>query len=795
MHPREPSPPLAMPVAVAMLAGVALVQLFPALPPRWLSLLALLPAFVLYARDVGRRLPGAFALGLAWACACGQAAMSERLPMELSGSDFRVEGRVLGLPMRDEQGQRFDFRIERAPEPALAGARVRVSWHGQGAPAREPGSRWRLQLRLKRPRGVLDPGGSDSEKRALLQHIAATGSVHEPRSARLLANGAGIDAWRARLSKRIERSLPEGQSRFVQALALGDTRAIGQRDWEILRATGLTHQIAISGFHVGMVASAAALLVLVLYRLLPGLGRALPAPASAAIAALLVASAYAALAGFALPTVRTLLMIAAMLVARLLRRAAGLGESLALALVAVLCADPLSVLAPGFWLSFAGVAWLGWCLPAREQAGRVRSFLQAQGVATLALLPLTAWFFGQASLPGPLANLVGIPLISLAIVPLCLAGLLALTISAPAATSCWQLAAWLMDGLWRWLETLAAWPGAMLWLPEPGFLALALACIGAFWLLLPRAVPGKALALLLFLPLLCPAGTRPYPGEAQIDVLDVGQGLSVLVRTHSHALLYDTGAGGFGRGPDAGETIVVPALRALGVRRLDTLLISHGDSDHAGGFAAVRRAWPQARVLGVEGWAQPGMGLCQDTQAWNWDGVSLRMLHPPPWFPYLRNDSSCVLRVEAGGRVALLPGDIGKNVETRLVHLHAARLRADLLIVPHHGSRSSSSAEFVAAVQPSIAVASVGAGNRFGLPREEVVERYRNSGAAFVDSAGGGAMRFRLGAKGLEVLALRRRDEARYWREPAAPGVLALGNDSPRRVSSARAVALPERQR
>jgi len=794
MLPREPLPPLGIPVAVAMLAGVALVQLFPALPPPWLALISTLPAAWLYARADLRRLVGAFLLGLSWACICGQWAMSERLPAELSGIDARVEGRVLGLPRRDEDGQRFDFLVESGPRDAPVGRRVRVGWYGVAAPAVEAGSRWRLLLRFKRPRGILDPGGTDSEKRALVQRIAATASVREPRSARLLANGSGIDAWRARLSRRIERALPEGRARFVQALALGDTRALNEQDWEVLRATGLTHQIAISGFHVGMVAGFAALLLLGAYRLAPWLGRWLPAPQAAAAAALMAAAAYTALAGFALPTVRTMLMIAAVLLARLLRRGASGSESLALALIAVLCADPLSVLAPGFWLSFAGVAWLSWCLPAREQRGHVRGFLEAQGVATLALLPLTVWFFGQASLPGPLANLVGIPLISLGVVPLCLLGLLLLPVAPTAAEHAWRLAAELMQCLWQGLELLAAWPAAMLWLPEPSLPALALACAGAAWLLLPRAVPGKLLALVMFLPLLWPRLDVPAAGEFDVEVLDVGQGLSVLVRTQGHALLYDAGAGG-GHGPDYGETAVVPALRALGIRRLDTLLLSHGDADHAGGMAAVRRAYPQARVLGVEGWAQPGMGLCRDTQAWRWDGVEFRVLHPPPWFPYLRNDSSCVLRISTAGGVALLPGDIGRHVEARLLHLHAARLRAQLLIVPHHGSRSSSSEEFVAAVQPSVAVASVGAGNRFGLPREDVVQRYRDFGAAFVDSAGGGAMRFRLGAKGLRVLALRRRDEARYWREPAAPDVIALGNDSPPHVSSTRAVATPVRQR
>ncbi|MEO8160996.1 MAG: DNA internalization-related competence protein ComEC/Rec2, partial [Arenimonas sp.] len=693
MHPREPSPPLGLPVAVALLAGVALVQVFPALPPRWLMLMLLAAAAWLYSRTDWRRYAGALCVGICWASLCGQWVMAQRLPPTLSGSEFQVEGRVLGLPRHDEDGQRFDFLVEGGDAAALIGRRVRIGWYGQAAPGVEAGSRWRLRLKLKRPRGILDPGGIDSEKAALAQRIAAVGYVREPRSARLLENGRGVDAWRARLSQRIEGALPEGRARFVQALALGDTRGLGERDWEVLRATGLTHQIAISGFHVGMVAGFGAVLLLGLYRLLPWLGRVLPAPPAASLAALLAAAAETALAGFALPTLRTLLMIFAVLLARLFRRAGSGADSLALALVVLLLADPLSVLAPGFWLSFAGVAWLLWCLPAREQVGHLRGFVAAQAVATVALLPLTAWFFGQASLPGPLTNLLGIPVISLGVVPLALAGLLLLPASPAAAGGCWHAASVLMEWLWRVLEWVAAWPPAMLWLPEASWLALLLACTGAFWLLLPRAMPGKGLALLLFLPLLWPRLGAPAAGQVDIDVLDVGQGLSVLVRTQGHALLYDAGGGGE-HGPDFGEVAVVPALRALGVRRLDLLLVSHGDQDHAGGMAAVRRAFPEVRTLGVEGWAQPGMGLCRNTQAWRWEGVDFRVLHPPAYFPYLRNDSSCVLRIEAGGRVALLPGDIGRQVEARLLREHAAELRAELLLVPHHGSRGSSSEAF-----------------------------------------------------------------------------------------------------
>ncbi len=765
MATHRPPSPLGLSVAVALLTGVSSVQLWPRLPPIWLGAVLLGVAAIAFLRWKRWRLAAATLMGIAWGCAVGGWVLAQRLPAELSGRDFVVEGRVSGLPQVDADSTRFDFLIDQGPIGAPIGHVVRLGWYNQRAEV-EPGSRWKLQVRLKRPRGVLDPGGQDFEQRMLAQRIAATGSVRMPHSAQLLANGRGVDALRARLSDGIGRSLPEGRARFVQALALGDTRWLTVADWEVLRATGLTHQIAISGFHVGMVAGLGALLASGFYRLLPALGRRLPRPQGAALAALMVATGYAALAGLSLPTVRTLLMIAAVLLARLLRRAQSATESFALALIAVLAVDPLSVLAPGFWLSFAGVGWLLWCLPANDSGGRLAPFLKAQGVAIVGLLPLTVWFFGQASLPGPLANLLGIPVISLAVVPLSLLGLLASGLSPTAASACWHLAAWIMDRLWSLLERMSRWPDAMIWLPEPSMASLALACAGAFWLLLPRGVPGKPLALVLFLPLLYPDLHLPGPGEADIEVIDVGQGLSVMVGTATHHLLFDAGPAS-PRGMDFGEVTVVPTMRALGVSRLDSLLISHGDNDHSGGMDAVRRAFPGVRTLGVEGWAQPGMGLCQNTQAWRWDGVSFQVLHPPPFFPYQRNDSSCVLRVEASGHVALIPGDIGKHVEGRLVHEHLSQLRADLLLVPHHGSLTSSSPDFITAVSPHWAVISAGSANRFGLPRQEVVDRYLSAGSVVLNTADTGALRFRMDATGAHLVSGRRADHARYWREPA----------------------------
>ncbi|HEX5756228.1 MAG TPA: DNA internalization-related competence protein ComEC/Rec2, partial [Arenimonas sp.] len=427
---------------------------------------------------------------------------------------------------------------------------------------------------------------------------------------------------------------------------------------------------------------------------------------------------------------------------------------------------------PGFWLSFLGVAWLMWCLPDAHEAGLLRSFLHAQGVAMLGLLPLTVWFFSQASLAGVLVNLVGIPWISLGVVPLAVLGLLAAPLSTAAADTLWRLAAWLMDVLWSGLERIAESPLSLLWLPEPSLPILLLALLGAFWLLLPRGVPGKPLAAVLLLPLLWPAQDRPAHGEADLVMLDVGQGSSVLIRTRGHALLFDAGPAA-PHGLDMGEAAVLPALRSLGVLRLDALLVSHGHNDHSGGVGAIRRELPVASTRAPEGWPLADASLCQREQSWEWDGVRFRILHPPPLYPYMGNDSSCVLRVEAAGASALLPGDIGRHVEARLLKEQPAALPAEVLVVPHHGSPTSSSAPFVAAVAPQLALFGVGSNNRFDLPRDEIVARYREVGSTLLDSAGSGMVRVRLGAGGAELRERYRFDHPRYWRPAEA---LAVGD-------------------
>lgn len=762
--------PLFSPVcALALLAGTGACLWSPALPAWPLLLVALLTGIVLAGCGGLARIAGIALFGFAFAGLHANHALQLQIPATLEGRALELRGRIVGLPLHEPGRTRFEFMVDgdAALPPALRGRRLRLAWYDDDPNARTglvAGSRWQLPVRLRAPQGLRNPGGNDGEKQAMAARIAATGHVLEPALARRLAPASGIEAWRERMSLRIAAAAPSPSSRFIRALALGDTRQLSDDDWSRLRAAGLTHLIAISGFHVGLVAGFFALLAAAVWWLFPGLSRRLPRPFGAGLGAVAGGFAYAAMTGFALPTLRTAVMIAGLVAARCLRRRQRLADTLALGCIVLLLLDPLAILGAGFWLSFAGVAWLLWCLPAEQGPRRwavLHDFVAAQAVATLGLLPLTVTLFGQASFAGPFANFAAVPWWSLVVIPLALCGLLVDSLHAGLGDHFWQAAAWCFDVLWPWLVRLADSPLAMAWLPESRWYALPLALLSVFWLLLPRGVPGKPLALLLWLPLMFPARDLPEHGEAQLVVIDVGQGLSVLVRTAYHSLLYDMGPA-MEDGFDAGERAVVPALHALGVRHLDAAVLSHGDNDHAGGWAAVGRAFPVAALLAPVDSPAPGIAACVAGQSWDWDGVRLRVLHPTIGFPYLGNEASCVLRIETAHGDALLTGDIGHYVERAMSRREPGRMRNDVVVVAHHGSAGSSDPSFVEATGARLAVVSSGAGNRFGHPRIEVVRRWCDAGAEVVDTARAGAVRIWLGREGLR-LDERRTARPRLW--------------------------------
>ncbi|MBN8945586.1 MAG: DNA internalization-related competence protein ComEC/Rec2 [Rhodanobacter sp.] len=761
----------AITVALALLAGVLLVQAWPRLPSVWICLPLIVLALAWAWRCPRWRWLCALPLGVAWALWCGTQAMQARLPRALEGRDVLVVGSLDGLPLARTDASRFTLRVESAQldgRPLALHGLLTVSWY-EGAPPLAPCTRWRLLLRLKRPRALLDPGSTDSERSALERGIVATGYVREDEGNRRLPGPRWcVDGTRAAIARGIAARVHDPHdAALLRAFAVGDTRGLDQQDWAVARANGVSHLIAISGFHVGVAAVFGVWLAWLVYALWPPAALRLPRPQAQAAAALLFAVVYSALAGFGLPTVRTLLMIAVVALARCSRRGSSGAQSLALAMIAILLADPLAVLAPGFWLSFVGVAFLILCLQAQGRGWRafLHELSAGQLLMTVALLPLTLWFFGQASLVGALSNLVAVPVVSFVIVPCALFGMLLLLLCPPLAAPVLWLAARIVHAQWWLFERMATWPGAHWYLPAVQLHALLLAVVGALWMFMPRGVPLRWLGAVLFLPLLLPPRSTPADGAFRLWVLDVGQGLAVLVRTHDHLLVYDTGAR-YPSGFDLGEAVVLTAIHALGVPRVDTLMISHGDNDHAGGAQTVAEAFPRARRLaGEPARMRVPMQQCAAGQAWQWDGVRFRVLSPAPGGGDRDNDSSCVLLVEGRGGRVLLPGDISSKVEPAVAAAVGAGL-PPVLVVPHHGSKTSSGAAFIAALRPSLALVSAGWRNRFGHPRAEVLARYAEAGVPLFNTAVEGAVEVEFPADGTPRRQPGwRRQQPRYWRE------------------------------
>ncbi|MGH8041559.1 MAG: DNA internalization-related competence protein ComEC/Rec2 [Rudaea sp.] len=757
--------------ALALLIGALAVQTLPMLPPAWVDLALGIAGLCLALLRSRWRWIGFVLLAAAWTLWRADLALSQRLPHALEGVDIVATGSVHGLPRAQDDGTRFEFDVdsaERDGKPVALAGRMRVSWYTD-APSIQPCARWQLRLRLKRPRGMINPGGFDFERYALEQGIVATGYVRAAAGNHALGNAAiCVDRVRERIGAAIDATLGDVPSaHLLRALAFGDQHAMDDHEWAVARATGIPHLIAISGLHIALFASFGIGLVRLFWKFAPRLTLRWPAPLIEAVASLVFAVSYAVIAGLGLPTRRALVMIAALLIANLARRARAPVQGLALAVIALLAWDPLCVLSAGFWLSFVGVAWLMFCLSGSTQRRRwARELVTAQGVASLGLLPLGIWFFGQSSLIGPLANLVAVPWICFFVLPLTVVAGLLVLIAPHIGTPLLLLAGWAMQQLWWLLEKIAAWPGALWFFPEPTWWALALALVGAFWLLLPRGVPARVLGLFLFLPLLWPARTTLADGEFEAYMLDVGQGLAFVVRTRDHALIYDAGAR-YPSGFDLGEATVVPALHALGIEYPDRMIISHGDNDHAGGAAAVVDTFAAIHVeSGEPGRLTIPATQCVAGEAWNWNGVSFRIVHPVLPLSTRDNDRCCVLEVRSGSSELVLPGDITQAVEPRVAAALTPVAAHLVLQVPHHGSKTSSGAGFIADLHPAWGLISSGYRNRFHHPNPDVVQRYFAADVDLYDSAQTGYVALHFGpGMAPQILERGRIDRHPYWRE------------------------------
>ena len=764
---------------------------------------------------------------LAWSCTewRAQQRKAEVLPAAWDGRNWAGEAQVLGLPERTESGVRVwllawptglpqpirvQLNVPDQPWPQAPEAVMQRVHALQGMQADE---RWHLALRLRQPRGLMNPNGFDQELQLWIRQVQATASPDwraEPPMRLAQGRPWRVDVWRERVRQRMAQAMQgrdEGAAQLVTALTMGDQSAISADDWQVYRDTGVAHLVSISGLHITGVAWLASLLLARLWSLVVRMGVPLRVTRQswARWGGAGLATAYAVFAGWGIPAQRTVLMLLAWCGLRQLGLRWPWAVQCLWIMALVLLVDPWALLQAGFWLSFVAVAVLvidGALQEAQQSAGRAdgrdlapavrRSpwqrawratcraawqLLRLQVLLLIVLAPLMLLWFGRVSLVGLLANLLAVPWITLLITPLALLGL--------AWQGAWPWAADLAAPLLHALRHMAQWPAASWQVAAAPGLWRGLALVGgALFLLAPKWWPGwqrtwswRLVALAMMLPALLWRAPRPALGQFEVLALDVGQGSAIVVRTATHSLLYDTGPRWSERA-DAGERIVLPALQSLG-DRLDRVVLSHADADHSGGAVSVLTQQAGAELWGSFAadapWAKlrPSWQACVVGQSWTWDGVRFEVLFPSNhWQAGVQpsNAGSCVLRVSAaptrghtpGGHSLLLTGDIGSRQEAALLHDQpASALRATLMMAAHHGSNQGNSSAFLQAVQPSWVWAQAGHGNRFGHPSPAMRERAQATGAQVLDTPSCGAMHWRSWQP--DRASCQRELDRRYW--------------------------------
>lgn len=761
----------------AAAAGLMSLPLLAFLPPLWLSPLLALIFLLLWWRWRQPWLLGLvfFLATFSWSVTRAQQALSQRIVPAWEGVELVAEGRIDGLFEPALHGLRFRFRPEKAQldgdELPVAGGSWQLfsPFHDQPL----PDAVCTLTVKLKRPHGVANPGGFDYEAWLLSENVTATGSVKAlvcKKPARF-----SVDGLRLSLRDEFQRKFPEQPAAGVLlALISGDRALIPDAVWERYVATGVVHLMAISGLHITLLAVVTAWLVLRLLRFFPRLALRCPLHKPAFLTGFLVAGLYSLMAGFSVPTERTLIMLGVVLLAHWGERRLPSLQILALALITVLLWSPLAVHAAGFWLSFGAVAILLVLGDSRSAIPVWRQALLLQCLMSLLLLPLTLWFFERASWVSPMANLLAVPLVTFVIVPLGLLGLLCWLLPLTGlAHFFWGLAVHLIALMDTLLEQFQSWPAASMDWALPGGWSLVCLLLALFCLLQPLQRSLRFLAPVFLLPLFFSA-PAVAPGTLRLTVIDVGQGLSVLVETSGHRLLYDSGPT-LGPNADAGRRYVLPVLHQMRVHALDRMVLSHDDNDHTGGALSVLEGMPVRAGLGARPASLQGrLGLpwqdCRAGQHWQWDGWDFSLLYPTGEESLAAdkdNNRSCVLMIRRGRAAVLLPGDLESRGEMALLaRMPVSQLRASVLVLGHHGSRSASSTDFLAAVQPQWAIASAGYRNQFRHPSPALLERLHAAAIPWRNTAHSGAITMLLADDGALVLEEFRVQKPRYWRTP-----------------------------
>ena len=768
-------------IALAFLAGHCVIHSLPRLPAvAWLTVIVLALSMVLVGGRLAARRPAdcsihkvamAAALGVLWAWGHATLRLADDLPPAFEGQDLTVRGFVASLPDSSVDPQFVFEVVAAAPEVPT---RLRLTWYRAPVTPR-PGEQWQLTVRLKRRSGFANPGGFDYEGYLFREGIGATGYVRdadENRRLQVPTHRHWIVQVRAWIGSRIAEAVGEHDMLGVlQGLAIGDTRAMQVEQWRVFAATGTTHLMAISGLHIGMVAMLAAWGGGYIVRSRRAQSLGLTAMHGQVLAGLSAAVIYSVLAGLSIPTQRTLIMLCIYFGLRWWRRTLAIGRALSLALIVILLLDPFAPLAVGAWLSFIAVLVILMATSGRLiREGMIASFSRVQLAVTIGLIPVLLVSFGNVSLVAPVANVFAVPAFTLLIVPTVLIGTLAAMIHPTLGTMLLELPATLLEAGWPLLEWLANQSLAVWYAPQPSLSVLAALVVGVALLILPAIWPLRLVGILMCLPMMFYRVPTPALGSFELTVLDVGQGLAAVVRTHSHVLVYDTGPA-FQSGRSAAELAVLPFLRHHGVRSIDLMMVSHGDQDHSGGMTEILAALPVRAVSAGPSvnQAPPEKIACERGQQWRWDGVTFTVLHPDSSSGAQAsarsgNDSSCVLHIRGDYGTALLTGDIEADAERQLTDRGLSR--ANVVVAPHHGSDTSSSSLFVAATRPDVTIFSTGYRNRWNFPRPAVVERWREAGARSFDTSASGAISLTFAPHDAPVrvqVREHRHTHGRYW--------------------------------
>ncbi|MFA6302002.1 MAG: DNA internalization-related competence protein ComEC/Rec2 [Legionella sp.] len=637
-----------------------------------------------------------------------------------------ISGTIVSIPSQTVDKTQWNFELDTIDNHPVS-ALIQLAWYSNKRML-HVGERWQFKAKLKKPRNFSNPGSFDYAGALAARHIYWTGYVRS--DAHLLAPASSTFNWlnyREHLGARLNKLATNKQvTGILEALTLNLTNHINQEQWDLFRRTGTTHLFGISGEHIALISGLIFYIVHWLWSRSTFLCLRIPALYSASIAGLISALIYAFLAGFGPPVQRALIGSIFYCFCYWRKQQFSSWQIWRYALVGVLCIEPHAVFMQGFYFSFLAVA----CILLTQQRWQfkgIKSTLALQLSCLIGLMPLTLYWYAYGSLNGFLANLFAIPLVGLVIVPLALITLVvahydwAYLLMKPLS----YLVLIMLQGL-QWVEHLAFinidW--------SLNSIELVCALMGALllWIMLPIK-PFRAFAFLwISLPFI-PLKPSIKPGEALMQILDVGQGLAIVIQTQHHIALYDTGDQYF-NGSDLGTLVILPYLKTLGIRHIDSIVISHPDKDHRGGLESIISALPINNLLVNDPSFYKRGRNCHKYPAWNWDGVDFRFL-PINISVKDRNNSCCILQVSTSVARVLLTGDIEKKAENYLILNYDSNLKSQAVILPHHGSKTSSSYRFIQEIAPLYAIASLGFDNKFGFPHAKTLSTMTALGVDF----------------------------------------------------------------